>query len=318
MKYSLVFGFFLSIMMMACSSGAPTAPETGVTEPTQTQGRSAHYEGPQVALLSLEHEVSSFSVTVTGRIENIADERITDLKVRIALFDSTGIKLTTETTYPDAGGVLSDPLPVGGQTYFDDIYLGTAVDTSRTTVEFSIDGVIVEYDDRTRTTTTPVQTDTLQLYERYDFRWSHWNDSFEKVVDTEPGLLLFLDGDGGAEGRQETWATEDIFHFEDSVTDTVSVWYTFLARSLVVGWYYFDDLTANQMTYLTAQLDDRYGTSTTDSGGRKIWEKNDNTSVALTTTAPFFLIYTDEDLAIAFLDAVNYSEFPVRVTVPDR
>ena len=158
----------------------------------------------------------------------------------------------------------------------------------------------------------PVCAAGLPESEYYDFRWSRWGYSKEEVQSTEQDTLTYTQVDS----TTETGSVTGVLIFNDEVSDTVTVLYSFTDSALWSGTYVFaTDIPANRMDTVQAVLSERYGTGEEEEG-HTLWRRNERTWVSLYPAAeekPMSIVYV-ERLAVGN-DA--YSDLPLRLVIPD-
>ncbi len=157
----------------------------------------------------------------------------------------------------------------------------------------------------------PVCAVGLPESEYYDFRWSRWGDSKEEVQSTEQDTLAYSQVDS----TSVTGSVTGVLTFNDEVSDTVTVMYSFTDNALSSGSYVFaTDVPVSRMDTIQTVLSERYGTGEEEEG-YTLWRRNERTWVTLypaTEEEPMSIVYVEQ------LTAGNndYSDLPLRVVIP--
>ena len=159
----------------------------------------------------------------------------------------------------------------------------------------------------------PVCAAGLPESEYYDFRWSRWGDCKEEVQSMERDTLTYAQVDS----TSETGSVTSVLTFNEEVSDTVTVLYTFTDNALWSGSYVFaTDVPASRMDTIQAVLSERYGT-VEEEEGVTLWIRNERTQVSLypgTVAKPMSIVYVER------LNVGNsaYSDLPLRVVIPSE
>ena len=287
-----------------------------VTSETEDRTAARIVQSTTLALLSLDQGFNDDNqYIVSGRIKNISDAPVRNVKVKATLYRADGTLIASETNYPDS---YFDDLQPQGETSFSMTFywyldLDRQIpDPDRTVFDILIDGYRVSYDNRA----------DLPYHLQFDFRFSNWGDDESTVESNEPNWKYLNHIDGGKSTKESEGYATAALEFSETVIDTVDVVYVFQGGLLVAGWYDFAMTTpAGKWDVIKRELTDRYGTAVSLEGGDLGWTKHDRTFVYL------FPATTWRGIRIAYVDAYapalsdrkaedEYNRLPLRVVVP--
>ena len=159
----------------------------------------------------------------------------------------------------------------------------------------------------------PVCAAGLSESEYYDFRWSRWGDSKEEVQSTEQDTLTYAQVDS----TTESGSFIGVLTFNEEVSDTVTVRYSFTDNTLWSGTYVFaTDVPDGRMDTIQAVLSERYGTSEEEEG-YTLWKRNEQTRVSLypaTEEKPMSIVYMEQPVD----GNKAYNDLPLRLVIPSE